>query len=135
MTEARLKFWRSYIPWIKKAYLICGSRAEAVAERLKEPYGSFYGAKGDQCGVLMEMVGPQGDRLVILEVNKNGATYVWKDKSYKKPDFFLSRYDRRTFVDSNDIHLSHYPGWEKNFEREIERETGIRRPVGRYHRD
>ena len=80
----------------------------------------------------MEIVGPQGDRIVALEVNKNASTLFWKPNSKKKPPDFYSQgaYHRPTYMGACDRRIYHTSGWESTFVEFIESETGVRRQVG-----
>jgi hypothetical protein len=63
---SRLTFWRGYLAHIRRAYLVYAARAKPIAESLKERYGNLEGSNPLHCGLLMEIVGPQGDRIVVL---------------------------------------------------------------------
>ena len=127
----RLEFWRSYLPYIRRAYLVCAAKAQPVAERLNESYGILETSDPVHCGVLMELVGQQGDKLVVLEVNKMASALFWKPGSKAAPDFYVKgRYNRHAFLSSNDRKIAHMSHWQATFADFIERETGIRRPVG-----
>jgi hypothetical protein len=127
---SRLAFWRGYLGHIRRAYLVCAARAKPIAERLKEPYGNLEGSDPSHCGLLMEIVGPQGDRIVVLEINKNASALFWKPGS-QSPDFYSKGfYHRPTFLHACDERLYHTGKWQRNFAQFIESETGVRRPVG-----
>jgi hypothetical protein len=129
---SRLAFWRGYLPHIRRAYLVCANRAKPIAERLKEAYGSLEGADPSHCGLLMEIVGPHGDRIVALEINKNASALFWKPNSqWQAPDFYgPGPYHRSTYLRACDERLSHNGRWQRNFAGFIESETGIRHSAG-----
>jgi EH_Signature domain len=128
---SRLEFWRGYLPHIRRAYLVCASRAKPVAENLKEPYGSLEGGDPLHCGLLMEIVGPRGDRIVVLEINKNASALFWKPNSkFQAPDFYgRSAYHRPTYLRECDETKGHRGPWQVKFAQFIESETGVRRPA------
>jgi hypothetical protein len=128
---SRLEFWRGYLPYIRRAYLVCARRAKPVAENLKEPYGSLEGGDPLHCGLLMEIVGPQGDRIVVLEINKNACALFWKPNSkFQAPDFYgRGAYHRPTYLHACDRKLYHMSRWQNAFAEFIESETGVRRPA------
>ncbi len=135
MWEERRTFWRGYLPYIKKAYLLCAHKAEPIAERLKERYGVFKNADASHCGVLMQLVGPHGDRLTVVEINKNARALFWKQSSTSAPAFFSDYYDRNAMRISSNDQKRHTPGlWQDQFAGLIESETGIRRPITRVSR-
>jgi len=111
--DSRLAFWRGYLPHIRRAYLLCAARAKPIADGLNEKYGSLEGGDRSHCGLLMEIVGPQGDRIVALEVNKNASTLFWKPNSKKKPPDFYSQgaYHRPTYMGACDRRIYHTSGW------------------------
>lgn len=131
MWQARRAFWRSYLPHIKKAYLLCAYRAEPIARRLKEQYGTFQSNNATHCGVLMQIVGPSGDRLTVVEINNNAGALFWKGSSTSAPSFFGDRYDRSSMKNKCDKEIWHRAGWQDQFAMHIESKTGIRRPMSR----
>ena len=127
---SRLAFWRGYLAHIRRAYLVCAARAKPIAESLKERYGNLEGSNPLHCGLLMEIVGPQGDRIVVLEINKNASALFWKSGS-QPPDFYGNgAYHRPTYLHACDERLYHTGKWQRNFARFIESETGVRHPGG-----
>jgi hypothetical protein len=128
---SRLAFWRGYLPQIRRAYLVCAKRAKPIAEKLKEPYGSLEGSDPLHCGLLMEIVGPRGDRIVVLEINKNASALFWKPNSkWSPPDFYgQGTYHRPTYLHACDKKINHMSQWEMSFAQFIESETGVRRPT------
>ncbi len=129
MAEERAKFWRGYLPSIRRAFLLCAPRAEPFADRLKERYGHLESQQRDHCGVLLELAGPSGDRLTIFEVNKNGRALFWKQGSKAVPPFydFARPYDRDAMMDRSDHDATHHMGWQTKIADFIEAETGVRR--------
>jgi len=127
MWEARRDFWRSYLPYIKRAYLLCETRAIPIAERLKEPHGRLWSTDRSHCGILMQIVGSEGSRITVLEVNKNASALFWTTRSGSAPEFFRKDgYDRSALRDSCDEWKPHTHYWQSSFAQLIESETGIR---------
>lgn len=132
MVSDRLKFWRSYLPFIKKAYLLCSSKAVPIANQLNEKFGYLENTELDHCGMLLQIIGSNGDRLTVLMLNKNARALFWTEKSNHSPIFFDGRYNRRTMMSNRSHEMIHYDKiWPKRFEDYIESETGIRRPTGK----
>jgi EH_Signature domain len=129
---SRLAFWREYLPHIRRAYLVCARRAKPVAERLKETYGHMDSNDPVHCGLLMEIVGPSGDRLVVLETNKNASALFWKPNSrWQPPDFYgPGPYDRLALLNACDKRINHTGNWQRSFSTFISGETGIRHSAG-----
>jgi hypothetical protein len=127
MWKERRAFWRSYLPHIKRAYLLCAPMATAIAERLKERHGLLRSTEQRHCGILMQIVGPQGDKLTVLEVNKNASALFWSQGSSNAPEFHGSEYHRRLMLDGCDHRKPHTVSWQEAFAQLIESETGIRR--------
>lgn len=125
---SRLAFWRGYLPSIRKAYLICANRAKPIAESLNERYGNLESVDQFHCGLLMEIVGPQNDRIVVLEINKNASALFWKSNSkWQPPDFYgQGPYPRATYLHACDARLNHMGRWQSNFAQFIESQTGVR---------
>jgi hypothetical protein len=113
---------------MRRAYLVCAKKAKPIAESLNERYGALEGADPLHCGLLMEIVGPQGDRIVALEINKNASALFWKSNSKTQPPDFYSQlpYNRPSYLTSHDKRLTHTLGWQANFAQFIESETGLR---------
>jgi len=129
--KARRAFWRSYLPYIKRAYLVCANDAMAIADQFNEPYGTLKNCDHRHCGVLMQIVGPSGDKLVVLEINKNAsALFWWPGSDYAPPFYSKGDYDRRSYLNSCDETKAHMPPhWPHRFADLIEGQTGIRRPA------
>jgi hypothetical protein len=132
MAQERAEFWRGYLPFIRRAFLLCAPRAKPYADRLKEPYGHLESAQKDHCGILLELAGPSGDRLTIFEVNKNGRAVFWRQGSETTPALFdfARPYDRDRMLYGNDHDATHHVGWQSKFSDYIESETGVRRLKG-----
>jgi hypothetical protein len=129
MWQERRAFWRSYLPHIKRAYLLCAPAAVPIAERLKERYGRLKSSEKRHCGVLMQIVGPQGDKLIVLEINKNASALFWRPGTTGAPSFQDREYNRSILLQDCDDKRPHTPGWwQESFAQLIERETGIRGP-------
>lgn len=133
MAEERAEFWRGYLPFIRRAFLLCAPRAKPFADKLKERYGHLESQQKDHCGVLLEIAGPSGDRLIIFEVNKNGRALFWKRGAKAAPPFhdFARPYDRDGMMDRSDHDATHHAGWQAKFADFIEAETGVRRENAR----
>ncbi len=128
MWQARRDFWQSYLPYIKRAYLLCAPLAVPIAEKLNERHGILRSTDPRHCGVLMQIVGPEGDRLIVLDVNKNASALFWKVGSAGAPGFLDQGYDRNYLLGTCDARKSHTHAWQDQFAQLIEGETGIRRP-------
>ncbi len=127
MWQERQAFWRGYLPHIKRAYLLCAPMARPIAERLKERHGLLRSTEQRHCGILMQIVGPQGDKLTVLEVNKNASALFWSPGSSNAPEFNGSEYHRKLMLDDCDHRKYHMGSWQEAFAQLIESETGIRR--------
>ena len=127
--SSRLAFWRGYVPFVRRAYLLCESRAKFIAHQLNEPCGDLGSPDTWHCSLLMEIVGQQGDRLVVWETNKNARALFWKPNSaFRIPEFYATApYNRPAFLNSCDRGLPHLSGWEGTFSNYIEGHTGVRR--------
>ena len=131
MVVERLKFWRSYLPYIKRAYLLCASKAVPIADMLNEKFGFLDNTEIDHCGMLLQLVGPNGDKLTVLMLNKNAKALFWTANSKHTPILFDGRYNRRAMMTNRSHELVHYANiWQSRFADYIESETGIRRPIG-----
>jgi hypothetical protein len=127
--QARRAFWRSYLPYIKRAYLVCGAHAQLIADQLKEPYGILQTSDARHCGVLMQLVGHNGEKLVVLEVNKNAGALFWNPGTEHAPEFYnKGAYNRQSYLRTCDERKSHLSSWPRRFADFIEGQTGIRRP-------
>jgi hypothetical protein len=132
MVEQRLAFWRAYLPYIRKAFLLCGRKAEPIAERLKERYGTLHGMEADHCGLLLQIIGPRGDRITVVDFNKNASALFW-NSSKPAPGFFRDFYigsDLRASASSSQPHNPTHR-WPSKFADLIEGETGIRQAFER----
>jgi hypothetical protein len=135
MWEERKKFWLSYLPFVKKAWLIVGSGAIPHARREGVQFGKFGGgAARDHCGLLMLI-----DDLMVLEMNKVGRAVLWKDGAVSGgvfPEVYDENtpYDRRNITmyvskreewQGSSIALTHQPpdGWQRKFADQIQQNT------------
>jgi hypothetical protein len=135
MWDERRKFWLSYLPFVKKAWLIVGSGAIPLAQREGVQFGTFGGgAARDHCGLLILI-----DDLMVLEMNKVGRAVLWKDGAVSGgvfPEVYdeTTRYDRRNinmYVSKREewqgssIALTHQPpdGWQRKFADQIQQNT------------
>src|SRR5438477_6528932 len=111
MWEERRRFWLTYLPFIKKAWLIVGSAAIPLARREKVRFGTFSsGVAKDHCGLLMEV-----DDLMVLEMNKMGRAILWKAGAVPS-GAFPAMYDENTLYDRRDIqkYVSDRQQWKGN---------------------
>lgn len=137
MVRERLAFWRSYLPHIKKAYLLCAKKAEGIADGLNERYGLLRGMMPDHCGLLLQIVGPQGHRVTVIEFNKNASALFWGATSGSAPPFFDKNYEYYgpTMRSSAEHQKRHTPNlWQDQFAMLIDGETGIRQALARGYR-
>jgi hypothetical protein len=135
MWNERQKNWLTYLPFIKKAWLIVGAAAVPLARREGVRFGSFgAGAARDHCGLLMQI-----DDLMLLEMNKMGRAIFWKTGAVPR-GAFPDMYDEHTAYDRRRIgmHVSerqewiggtiglwHTPpdGWQRKFADHIQQNT------------
>jgi hypothetical protein len=135
MWDERKKFWLTYLPFVKKAWLIVGSGAIPLAQREGVQFGAFGGgAARDHCGLLILI-----DDLMVLEMNKVGRAVLWKDGAVPGgvfPEVYdeKTRYDRRNIAmyvsereewQGSSIALRHQPpdGWQRKFADQIQQNT------------
>ena len=135
MWDERKKFWLTYLPFVKKAWLIVGSGAIPLAQREGVQFGTFgSGAAKDHCGLLILI-----DDLMVLEMNKVGRAVLWKDGAVPGgvfPEVYdeKTRYDRRNIAmyvsereewQGSSIALRHQPpdGWQRKFADQIQQNT------------
>jgi hypothetical protein len=139
MWSERRKFWMSYLPFVRRAWLLVGDQGIAFARRERIRFGRFRGgaAKG-HCGLLLDF----GD-LRVLEMNMNGRAILWRPDEITYgvfPEAYdESPFDRGNFSDAVSrseiwhngcIGLVHNPpdGWQNKFADRIQQRTdrGIR---------
>jgi len=131
MWQSRRAFWFDYLPYIRRAFLMCADDAVPYAAKLGEKCGVLkHSGEHRHCGLLMEIVGPEGDRLIVLDLNMRASALFWKAGSINKPAFYEAEYDTRQLRLTCDERVRHMTSWEERFARLIESETGIRRPLG-----
>jgi hypothetical protein len=134
MWDERRKYWHSYLPFIRRAWLIVGAAAVPLAHREGVRFGNFAGAARDHCGLLMQI-----DDLMVLEMNKMGRAILWKDGAVPQGGFPTmydeqAIYDRRKigmYVSDREewmgaaIGLRHIPpdGWQRKFADHIQQNT------------
>jgi hypothetical protein len=139
MWAERRKFWLSYLPYVRRAWLIVGDSGVAFAKREQVRFGRFSGGASEgHCGLLLDF----GD-LRVLEMNMNGRAILWQPSSVLRgtfPEVYdETPFDRGSFGDfvartevwqNGCIGLGHRPpdGWQNKFSKQIQQRTklGIR---------
>lgn len=139
MWSERRKFWMSYLPFVRRAWLIVGDQGISFAKRERIRFGRFSGgANAGHCGLMLDF----GD-LRVLEMNMNGRAILWRPGAVRQgvfPELFdETPFDRRDFsgaVSRNEVWLNgciglgHRPpgGWQHKFADQIQQRTdrGIR---------
>jgi hypothetical protein len=142
MWAERRAFWLSYLPYVRRAWLIVGDSGVAAAKREQIRFGRFSGgASTGHCGLLLDF----GD-LRVLEMNMNGRAILWQPSSVehgKFPEVYdETPFDRGSFGDfvertevwqNGCIGLGHRPpdGWQAKFSKQIQQRTSLGiRPKG-----
>jgi hypothetical protein len=142
MWAERRKFWLSYLPYVRRAWLIVGDSGVAFANREQIRFGRFSGGASEgHCGLLLDF----GD-LRVLEMNMNGRAILWQPANvlhgtfpevYDETPFDRGRFGdfvARTEVWQNGcIGLGHRPpnGWQSKFADHIQQRTNLGiRPKG-----
>ena len=140
MWKARHRFWKFYLPHVRRAWLIVGDKGVGHAKREGIRFGRFSGgASADHCGLMLDL----GD-LLVLEMNMMGRAIFWRPDEIQR-DRFPIFYDGTPFnralltlaVASREtwqngcIGLSHNPppdGWFRKFADQIQQRSdrGIR---------
>ena len=123
----RWAFWRSYLPHMKRARLLCAPKARQVAERLGEPNCALQTYFADHCGIILELRGRQNQRLVVVEINNRAQAMFWGDGDPGRPGFLQTEYDRSQMRAQCALFLSHLPPdlWPEKFAELIEKRTGL----------
>jgi hypothetical protein len=142
MWAERRKFWLSYLPYVRRAWLIVGDSGVAFAKREKIRFGRFSGGASEgHCGLLLDF----GD-LRVLEMNMNGRAILWRPASVMRgtfPEIYdETPFDRGSFGafvadsevwENGCIGLGHRPpdGWQGKFRDHIQQRTNLGiRPKG-----
>ncbi|WP_160939361.1 EH signature domain-containing protein [Teichococcus coralli] len=135
---ARKAFWRTYLPQVRKAWLICAPNAALEARKLRVRCGQFVGQNvlTDHSGLLLEIGTSAGYAITALEMSHVGRAVFWApgapglpgafERQYDRGDILsraktLSRDDRTTKV----FALTHQGNWPEHFRRRIAERTGI----------
>ncbi|MBX6741136.1 MAG: hypothetical protein IRY87_03695 [Acetobacteraceae bacterium] len=139
MWAERRKFWMSYLPYVRRAWLIVGDQGVPFARRERIRFGRFSGGADEgHCGLMLDF----GD-LRVLEMNMNGRAILWRPGEVRRGEFpevyDETPFDRRNFSASvarsevwqnGCIGLGHRPpdGWQQKFADHIQQRTdrGIR---------
>jgi hypothetical protein len=139
MWSERRKFWMSYLPYVRRAWLIVGDQGVPFATRERIRFGRFSGGANEgHCGLMLDF----GD-LRVLEMNMNGRAILWRPDDVGQGEFPQmydeTPFDRRTFSaavarseiwQNGCIGLGHRPpdGWQWKFADQIQQRSdrGIR---------
>jgi hypothetical protein len=140
MWAERRKFWLSYLPHVRRAWLIVGGQGIPFAKRERIRFGRFSGGANEgHCGLMLDF----GD-LRVLEMNMNGRAILWRPDDVARGKFPQvydeTPFDRRNFREptvsrrehweNGCIGLVHNPpdGWQWKFADQIQQRSdrGIR---------
>jgi hypothetical protein len=139
MWAERRKFWMSYLPYVRRAWLIVGDQGKPFAKRERIRFGRFSGGADEgHCGLMLDF----GD-LRVLEMNMNGRAILWRPDDVVHSEFPQvydeTPFDRRSFSanvarseiwQNGCIGLGHRPpdGWQWKFADQIQQRSdrGIR---------
>lgn len=140
MWAERRKFWMSYLPYVRRAWLIVGDQGVPFAKRERIRFGRFSGGANEgHCGLILDF----GD-LRVLEMNMNGRAILWRPDDVAHGEFPQvydeTPFDRRNFREptvsrrehweNGCIGLVHNPpdGWQWKFADQIQQRSdrGIR---------
>lgn len=140
MWAERRKFWMSYLPYVKRAWLIVGEQGVPFAKRERIRFGRFSGGASEgHCGLMLDF----GD-VRVLEMNQNGRAILWRPDDVARGEFPQvydeTPFDRRNFREptvsrrerweNGCIGLVHNPpdGWQWKFADQIQQRSdrGIR---------
>jgi hypothetical protein len=127
--SARRAFWRSYLPFVTRARLIGARKTQTAAAALGSPCRALKTYLSDHCGFVIELRGPDGREIVILELNNLAQTLFWSGDDPRAPGFDQRSYDGAALRAKSDLALSHLPpvGWTDKFAALIEKLAGIAR--------
>lgn len=128
---ARRAFWRAHLPFITRARLLGARKAQGAAAALGAPCCALKTYLSDHCGFVLELRGPEGREITILELNNLAQTLFWSGDDPRAPGFDQRSYDGTALRAKSDLALSHLPpvGWTDKFAALIEKQTGIARPA------
>jgi hypothetical protein len=123
----RESFWRSYLPFATRARLIGARKAQSAASLLSTPCSGLKTYLSDHCGFVLELSGPQGGRITVLELNNLAQSLFWFGPEGRAPGFDQRSFDPSALRGSADSALSHLPpdGWAEKFAALIATQTGI----------
>jgi hypothetical protein len=127
----RQAFWQNYLPYIRRARLLCAPKARRVADRLKEPSCLLHTYLADHCGLLLELQGLAGGRLIVVEINNRAQAMFWPAGQKAAPTLGAMEFDGSQMRKNCQSLLSHIPpeGWPAKFAELIAEHTGIRDDV------
>ena len=130
MLERRREFWQSYFPYITRARLIGAQKAQRAAVHRGAPCCGLKTYLSDHCGLLMEMEGPHGKSVTVVELNNLAQTMFWPDGRSNRPGFDQILYDGSVLRANCDLLLSHLPtdAWPSKFADLIALHTDIPAP-------
>jgi hypothetical protein len=125
--ERRRAFWRGYLPFVARARLIGARKAQAAAAALGAPCCALKTYLSDHCGFVAELRGPDGGKIIVLELNNLAQTLFWSADDPRAPGFDQRAYDGGALRAACDLALSHLPalGWTEKFAALIAQEAGL----------
>jgi hypothetical protein len=123
----RDSFWRAYLPFATRARLIGARKAQGAAALQGAPCSGLKTYLSDHCGFLLELSGPQGRTITVLELNNLAQSLFWFGPEGRAPGFDQRSFDPGALRGRADSALSHLPpqGWAEKFAALIETQTGI----------
>lgn len=125
--DLRRRFWRSCLPFATRARLVGARKAQAAAALHDVPCAALKTYLSDHCGFLLELRGPEGRKLTVLELNNLAQTLFWPEGDGRAPAFGPISYDGSALRAKCDIGLSHLPplGWSERFAAVLAQHAGI----------
>jgi hypothetical protein len=125
--DLRRKFWRSNLPFITRARLLGARKAQSAAALLGAPCSSLSTYLSDHCGFLLELRGPNGRTIIVLELNNLAQTLFWPAGDARAPQFDQRAFDGAALRAKCDIALSHLPpqAWTDRFATVLATRAGI----------
>lgn len=127
----RRRFWRSYLSVVTRARLIGARKTQSAAALHGAPCSALKTYLSDHCGFVLELRGPDGRGLTVLELNNLAQTLFWPDGDARAPGFDQRSYDGGALRAKCDIALSHLPErvWTEKFAALLARHAGITEPA------
>lgn len=132
MWAARKAFWRRYIERLRGAWLLVPPQQSHRAREIlgKDGYGRLDGATHTHCALMMEM-----DGIRMLEMNHNGALYIWSSDDDGLPNLYGNIY-RQDFTRMKACRdksrgrdwINHADGWEYRLDQLLQERTGRKPP-------